>query len=195
VVQLRDDDGDLERAGVAVTVAIVGGGSLSGTTTRSTDGSGRAHFTDLKLGGGEGHRQLIFSADGAQSVTSDPIDVSAPSAPPEPPAPPPPAQPARLAFVTQPSSVREHHRISPAVRVAILDDHGNVVTGSSLKIKIRLGRAPHHAHLDGKTERAADHGIAEFDDLSIKHADGDVTLTASAEGLPTVESHQFHVED
>lgn len=187
VVQLRDEDGTVERSGVAVTVALVGGGSLSGTTTRMTDGSGRARFTDLRVGGGDGTRHLIFSAPGAESVTSDGIDVSAAS-------PPPSSSPARLAFAVQPSDVHEGRRISPAVRVAVLDDDGHVVTGSTLEITIQLRGGEHHMHLHGDTKKHADRGVAEFDDLTIKHGDGNVTLTASAAGLPTIESHQFHVE-
>lgn len=77
VVQLRDAAGnDVSQAGVAVTVAIASGpGSLSGNTTRATDGSGRATFDDLGIGGSAGTHTLIFAASGFTSVTSSPIDV------------------------------------------------------------------------------------------------------------------------
>jgi adhesin/invasin len=76
VVQLRDAAGnDVAQAGVSVTVAIASGpGPLGGTTTRTTDGEGRATFTGLILGAAGSHT-LIFAASGFTSVTSDPIDV------------------------------------------------------------------------------------------------------------------------
>ena len=80
IVQLRDgNSGDLNTAGVAVSVAIVsGGGTLTGTTTRTTDGSGRVEFTDLAITGDPGTRTLVFTASGFTSVNSADIDVQAP---------------------------------------------------------------------------------------------------------------------
>jgi adhesin/invasin len=79
VVQLRDAAGnDVAQSGVAVTVAIASGpGTLGGTATRTTDGSGRATFTGLVIGGAAGSHTLIFAAPGFTSVTSGAIDVRA----------------------------------------------------------------------------------------------------------------------
>ncbi|MFL5493851.1 MAG: Ig-like domain-containing protein [Gemmatimonadales bacterium] len=77
VVRLEDLAGNsLARPDVAVTVQIATGqGTLSGTTTRSTDADGRATFTDLALVGGPGARTLIFAADGYASVISSPVGL------------------------------------------------------------------------------------------------------------------------
>ena len=77
VVQLRDATGnDVGQAGVPVTVAVASGpGTLGGTTTRTTDGSGRATFTDLVINGATGAHTLIFAAPGFTSVTSSGIEV------------------------------------------------------------------------------------------------------------------------
>ena len=77
VVQLKDAGGnDVAQSGVAVTAAIAsGGGSLGGTVTRSTDGDGRAAFTDLEINGATGAHSLIFAASGFTSATSGSIDV------------------------------------------------------------------------------------------------------------------------
>ncbi len=79
VIQLRDASGNaVARSGVPVTAAVAsGGGSLGGTTTRSTDGSGLATFTDLEIGGATGTHTVIFAADGFTSATSSPIQVGA----------------------------------------------------------------------------------------------------------------------
>ncbi len=76
VVQLKDASGnDVAQSGVTVIAAIASGaGQLVGTTTRSTDGNGRAAFTDLAIGAGGTHT-LIFAAPGFTSVTSSAIEV------------------------------------------------------------------------------------------------------------------------
>ena len=78
-VQLRTADGtDIGTSGVSVSAAIVsGGGTLVGATTVTTDGSGRADFTDLAITGEPGQRTLVFTADGFANASSDPIDVQA----------------------------------------------------------------------------------------------------------------------
>ena len=77
VVQLRDAAGnDVAQSGVAVTAAIASGpGTLAGTATRNTDGSGQATFTDLEIGGATGSHTLIFAAPGFTSVTSESVEV------------------------------------------------------------------------------------------------------------------------
>jgi hypothetical protein len=81
VVQLKSGaGGDLATPGVSISVAIAGGGTLSGTIAQSTDAQGRAVFTDLAIGGSPGSRTLVFTTPGFTSVTSAAIDVQ-PAAP------------------------------------------------------------------------------------------------------------------
>jgi filamin/ABP280 repeat protein/Big-like domain-containing protein len=77
VVRLVDLGGNpLARPDVAVTVQIASGqGTLSGTTTRSSDAEGRVTFTDLAIVGGPGARTLIFAAEGYASAISSPIGL------------------------------------------------------------------------------------------------------------------------
>lgn len=79
VIQLEDAQGEsITQSGVVVTVQIAsGGGALAGTTSRPTDASGRAAFTDLVLTGAAGSRRLIFAADGYAATTSPPIELTA----------------------------------------------------------------------------------------------------------------------
>lgn len=78
-VQVRDASGNpVPASGVTVTAAVAnGGGSLIGTTTQTTDGSGRATFTNLGIAGATGNHRLIFAAAGFTSATSGTIDVRA----------------------------------------------------------------------------------------------------------------------
>ena len=91
-VQLRDAGGvAVAQAGVAVQAAIAsGGGTLSGSTSATTTGSGVATFTGLTITGTDGPRTLRFTAPAASpavtGVTSGAITVTTPP-PPPPPAP------------------------------------------------------------------------------------------------------------
>jgi hypothetical protein len=79
VIQLLDAQGnEAKQSAVEVRVSIAsGGGSLGGTTSRLTDGDGRAAFTGLSLSGPAGTRTLRFAANGFASVTSSQINLGA----------------------------------------------------------------------------------------------------------------------
>ena len=63
-------------SGVTVSVAIASGtGTLTGTTTITTDGNGRAVFTDLAITG-SGTVALQFTSPGLTAVTSATLTVS-----------------------------------------------------------------------------------------------------------------------
>jgi hypothetical protein len=76
-IQLQDPTGaPLPREGVKVSVEVgSGGGSLGGSSTKSSDANGRVTFTDLEFRGGTGTRTLIFTAAGFTPVTSPEISV------------------------------------------------------------------------------------------------------------------------
>src|SRR5205823_12472300 len=78
VVQLRDAAGNaVSQAGVTVTAAIAtGGGTLGGTLTAATSGSGVASFTNLAITGAAGDRTLSFSATGLTAATSGTITLT-----------------------------------------------------------------------------------------------------------------------
>ena len=103
VVQLKTGDGaNLPTAGVAVSVTVQGGGTLSGTSPVATDGNGLASFTDLVISGDPGTRTLVFTAHGFTSVTSSSITVAA--------APPSPTQSSIVADAdNDPGGRHEHH--------------------------------------------------------------------------------------
>ena len=79
VVQIRDNAGnDVAVPGVDITVVLKSAGAarLEGTLTVSSDANGRATFSDLKVTGATGGRQLLFTADGYTSATSTRFDVT-----------------------------------------------------------------------------------------------------------------------
>ncbi|MBT8488178.1 MAG: prolyl oligopeptidase family serine peptidase, partial [Gemmatimonadetes bacterium] len=75
VVAVQDVSGN-PVPGVDVMVTIQsGGGSLNGSTTVATNGSGSATFSTLSLTGSAGERTLRFTSEGVQDV-SNPVQVS-----------------------------------------------------------------------------------------------------------------------
>jgi hypothetical protein len=77
--QLQDAFGNnVASANVAITADLnpAGNFTLQGTTTRTTNASGRADFTDLNITGPTGTTALRFSASGLTSVTSSNISVT-----------------------------------------------------------------------------------------------------------------------
>ena len=77
VVEVVDAlDRQLLQSGVVVTATIASGtGTLGGTTSVTTDGNGRAVFTDLNIGG-TGTFTLSFSSPGLTPVASASFTVS-----------------------------------------------------------------------------------------------------------------------
>src|SRR5207237_769179 len=93
VVQLRDASGNpVSQAGVTVTAAIAtGGGTLGGTLTATTNGSGVASFTIPPLTATPSDRTLSFTATGLTSTTSTTVTITAGAA-------------TQLSITTQPST-------------------------------------------------------------------------------------------
>lgn len=77
VIQLRDPGGGARQvAGVGVNVSLAGGGTLRGTSTRSTGSDGRVEFDDLAIEGPPGAYALAFAATGYSGVRSGTIQLS-----------------------------------------------------------------------------------------------------------------------
>ncbi len=80
VLQLRNSQGGtVNQAGVVVTAAIASGSpvaSLGGTLTATTNASGQAAFTTLRILGPVGAYTLAFTAPGLTGATSAALDLS-----------------------------------------------------------------------------------------------------------------------
>lgn len=100
--------------------------------------------------------------------------------------------PTRLAFIVQPGLSAINMTISPAIKVALVDDNDNVITTASDPITIAMGNNPASGELSGTLTVNAVNGVAVFDDLAINRA-GTYTLTAVSGALPIVDSTEFRV--
>src|SRR5207248_1355061 len=96
VIQLRDASGNaVNQAGVVVTAAIAtGGGTLGGTLTATTLGSGVASFTNLAVSGTAGDRTLRFTATALPDALPTSITITAGTA-------------TQLTVTTEPSSTAQ----------------------------------------------------------------------------------------
>src|SRR5207302_222805 len=121
---LRDASGNaVSQAQVTVTAAIAtGGGTLGGTLTAATNGSGVASFTNLAITGAAGDRTLSFSATGLTAVTSGTITITAGAA-------------TQLSLTTQPSSSGQRGA-SPTRRPSdqLRDASGNAVSQAQVTV-------------------------------------------------------------
>jgi hypothetical protein len=100
-----------------------------------------------------------------------------------------------LLFLRQPSDTTVGQPIGPAVRVAVVDRFGNVVTSdSSDTVTLSLGNNPGGGTLSGTVTMTVVNGVATFSDLSIDAAGSGYTLHASAGGsLADADSDPFNV--
>jgi hypothetical protein len=102
----------------------------------------------------------------------------------------------RLAFATQPSRTLPFLPITPAVRVAVVDDLGNTITTYNGPVTIAIGHNGGlllRGTLSGTKTVNAVNGIATFSDLSIDQLGNGYTLTASGTGLVGAESAPFNI--
>src|SRR5207247_232490 len=124
VVQLRDGAGNpVSQAGVTVTAAIAtGGGTLGGTLTAATNGSGVASFTNLAITGTTGDRTLSFSATGLAPAVSGTITVAAGAA-------------TQVTLTTQPSATAQSGvPFGQQPVVQLRDGAGNLVSQAGVTV-------------------------------------------------------------
>jgi hypothetical protein len=156
VIQLKDGSGqDKAQSGLAVTAEIASGsGTLGGTVTRQTDGTGAATFTDLEITGAAGSYTLRFTAQGVVQTQSSPITLSGSAA--------------TIAITTNPpTSALTGEVFDPSVQpvLQVKDGNGNPVAGIVVTASVASGSGT----LEGTTTATSDaSGVARFGDLGIQ---------------------------
>jgi adhesin/invasin len=173
VIDVLDGDGQpVSQVQVVASIAS-GGGTLSGTTSVTSDGSGRATYTDLALVGPGGPRTLRFSvADPALEVISGTIIVGAGG----------PAQLAGIPPLAYQGTVTSP--VSPAPSVVVKDAAGNGVPGITVTFEVNRD-----ATVSPETVTTDGNGVAQVTSWTLGiMASGQYTLTARVEGsaLPAV---------
>ena len=183
VVRLVDERGNGVPNRPVSWVVATGGGSVSpGTSTTGPDGRASTRWT---IGAGGNTLNAVVSGVGVVGFTAMGTGggggggggggTTA----------------SRLEFRVQPSDTEERETMSPPVQVAVLDQNGNLVTDREFPIKLELIDDRDRVRADGTVNTRS--GIATFT-IEISR-DGDYRLRASTDGLPSVISDRFEVED
>jgi adhesin/invasin len=164
-VQLLDQLGNpIRQAGVSVNVTLSSGpaGTLQGAPA-TTDGSGRAAFSGLKLTGLVGSYTVSFSAAGIAGVSSEPIALTA-------------GPPSRLSLARQPSAAaRSRVPFAAQPLLQIEDERGNPVARPGVQVTASL--ASGDGTLQGTMVVVTDgSGQASYSDLMIVGRPGGRTL-------------------
>lgn len=104
-----------------------------------------------------------------------------------------PAAPFRLAFAAPPSGAVAGSIIVPPVRISILDVYGNLVTGGTQDVTLRLQDGPSGAILSGGGANPSSGGVSEFVAISVDKAPGAYRLAAASDGLVGAVSDPFSI--
>jgi uncharacterized protein YjdB len=184
-VVLKDGPGGntVLQAGVQIFAVIAsGGGTLGGTTTATTDGTGTATFTNLSITGTIGAKTLLFSASGYQSVTSGSITIT-------------PGVPTQLSVQTQPGGAASGAAFGQAPVIRLLDSGGNTVPQAGVSVTASIGSGGGGlASLLGTVSVSTDGaGLATFTGLGITGPAGSYTLAFTATGRTPATSASFSV--
>jgi adhesin/invasin len=170
----------------AVSWVVATGGGNVDPVTSTTNADGRAS-TGWTLGPGEGSNTLnaVVSGVGVVGFSAAATNGGGGGGT---------AQ--RLEFLVQPTDTEEDDRISPAVEVVVLDQSGNRMTDREFEVNLELIREGRgrQGSLRGDRSQRTQAGVARFPDLEVDR-DGDYRLRASADGLPSIQSNRFEVED
>jgi invasin-like protein/Big-like domain-containing protein/calcineurin-like phosphoesterase family protein len=166
------------------TVAIAigtnpGGGTLSGSLTAVAD-SGVATFANLRIDKAAVGYTLVATSGALTQGTSQTFTIQV-------------GAPAGLAFSVQPSNTPAGAAITPAVRVAVQDSGGNVVSTATNSVTIALATNPVGGTLSGTLTASASGGVAQFSNLSIDKTGTGYTLQATAPLLTAAVSTPFNI--
>ena len=100
----------------------------------------------------------------------------------------------RLAFVTEPTATGSNVPVFPAVRVAIVDSAGNVMTTrNNVDVQLYIDSTDPRDTLQGVTSVATVAGVAIFSSVVLKRAPATFRLIATARRLTGVTSAPFGV--
>lgn len=169
VLQLQDAvGGAVNTAGVAVTVALTGAGTLNGTTSVNTNAAGQATFSNLNIAGTVGgNRSLAFASTGLTGASSTNIALTAGAA----------TNIASNSATTQSGTTGAAVATLPSVKVT--DADGNAVQGTSVIFNLTGGGGT----IGGATQTSSASGIATLGSWTLGAAAGANTVTAAGNGI------------
>lgn len=96
-----------------------------------------------------------------------------------------------LEFIVEPSDTPPDQRILPAIKVALKDDLGEIVSTATNQVTIAIDNNPSGGVLSGTTARNAVAGIATFNDLKIDAPGVGYTLVASVNVIEITDPEEL----
>jgi 5-hydroxyisourate hydrolase-like protein (transthyretin family) len=172
-VQVKDA-GNNPVEGVTVSVAVVEGDALAGTTSGASDASGNVTFTGLTITGTAGSKTLRFTAAGPLSVDATPLTLGAGAA-------------AKLAFTGTPPTTGNVAAALAPITVQLQDAQSNPLDSTGAAISAAITTDPGGTPgLTGSAANTGAGGSATFSSLVITGLTGGYQLTFSATGLTSV---------
>jgi hypothetical protein len=172
VVEIRDNaDNVVTTASTTVTVALVGSGTLTGTTS-VTAAQGQARFTNLTIAGLVGGRTLLFSAIGLTPVFSGVVTLSAGPA-------------AAVTFVGTPPRLRSGVPSANAMQVQLRDAEGNDAAVAGRRVVVAATGGFGVTATANTTALTNASGRAVFSALTVAGVAGARTLTFVADSIAT----------
>ena len=168
VVQVVDINGDpVDSAGIAVTAALVGSGTLTGTTVVATDANGQATFSNLSMRGLAGGKALAFTASQVVGVQSGNVTLTAGAAA------------VLVATSATSQSLLKGSAVTAKPAVAAQDLDGNGVAGVAVTFALTVG----NGSITGANQVTSASGAATIGSWTLDTAAGPNSVTASATGL------------
>ncbi len=179
VVRVRDGDGN-PVPNVEVNWTVTGGGGTIEPTPVATDAEGLASAQRI-LGASTGDQSAQAEVGG---LAGSPITFTHTGTA---------TTATRLGFLQEPLNSPAATSIAPAVKVAVLDDLGNIVTSASTPITVALGANPAAGILSGTLTVNATAGVATFSNLSIDKVGNGYELVASGGDFAPITSALFDI--
>ena len=170
--------------GVPVTLTLsAGSGTLSGTLTQNTDGTGKATFNNLSIDTAGTGKQLTAAASGIgaglTAAVSSTFTIADPSTA------------TQLAFTSQPTDTQVSTVMSSVV-VQVQDGSSVAVATNGVPVTLTLSAGT--GTLAGTLTQNTDAtGKATFNNLSINAVGNGKQLTATAAGLTDATSSAFNI--
>jgi hypothetical protein len=145
--------------------------------------AGVATFSNLRINRTGTGYTLAASATGLTSATSTNFDIT-------------PGAATQLVFMDALGNAEMDSTITPAIRVAAVDEFGNTATDFTGDVVVAIGTdasGAGDATLSGTLTVAAVSGVATFENLSIDRTGNGYTLVASTAGLAGATSASFDI--
>jgi hypothetical protein len=184
-VAIEDSAGNILTADSSDQVTLVMAGKAAGVaihgTTTVTVVAGVATFNNLSLTKAGSAYTIRASSGSLTQATSKSFQVT-------------PAAASQLVFLQQPANAVTGASFSPAVKVAVEDSFGNVLTSDKTdQVTLAIGTNPAGGTLGGTTTVTVKSGVATFGKLSIDKPGSGYTLIASSGTRTGATSTSFDV--